>query len=261
MYLGDYAEDYATLTFTFSTRKDTGLPTVLSGSPVISVYKGSSTTPKTSAEAYITLTIDFNSKVGLNHLLIDLSGDAFFATGNDYHVVITTGTVNSISVVGETVATFSIENRFMRGTDGANTDKTGYALSAAGTLAIWHEAVANIVTASTIGKLLKDEITSARMATLTDWINGGRLDLLLDTIQADLDTLTDARGEPAQGAPPVSTTTNEKIDFLFKAWRNRSNQTATLYQLFNDDATTVDHKATVSDNGTTAEKGEVVSGP
>ena len=119
MYIGDYTDDYATMNFTFTTRKDTGLPTVLSGSPVISVYKGSNVTPKTSAQAYITLDIDYNSKVGLNHVLIDLSGDAFFVAGEDYHVVITTGTVNSISVIGEVVATFSIENRFMRGTDNA----------------------------------------------------------------------------------------------------------------------------------------------
>ena len=52
-----------------------------------------------------------------------------------------------------------------------------------------------------------------------------------------------------------------KLGFLYKAWRNRSNQTATTWQLFNDDATTVDHKATVSDDGTTGEKGEVVTGP
>ncbi len=59
-YLGDYAEDYTTLAFSFTTRASTGIPTVLAGSPVISIYKGSSTTPKTSAESYITLTIDFD---------------------------------------------------------------------------------------------------------------------------------------------------------------------------------------------------------
>ena len=80
-------------------------------------------------------------------------------------------------------------------------------------------------------------------------------------LQADLDALTDARSEPAQGAPGVSETTNTKVDWLYKAWRNRSNQTSTTYQLFNDDATTVDHKATVSDDTTTAEKGEVQTGP
>ena len=62
---------------------------------MISVYKGSATgTEKTSAEAYITLDVDFDGVTGLNHVLIDLSGDAFFAVGDDYNVVITAGTVN-----------------------------------------------------------------------------------------------------------------------------------------------------------------------
>jgi len=138
MYLGDYAEDYATLNHKFTTRALTGIPTVLAGSPVISVYKGSATaTEKTSAEAYITLTVDFDSVVGCNHILIDLSGDAFFATGEDYQIVLTTGTVDGVSVVGETIATFSIENRFMRGTDSANTtvpDAAGVVATALGLL-------------------------------------------------------------------------------------------------------------------------------
>lgn len=83
----------------------------------------------------------------------------------------------------------------------------------------------------------------------------------VDTAQTDLDTLTDARGEPGQGAPGVSETPLTKLDYLYKAWRNRSTQSATTYSLYADDATTVDHKATVSDNGTTADKGEVATGP
>lgn len=80
----------------------------------------------------------------------------------------------------------AIPTTAMRGTDGALTDKAGFSLSTAGILAIWHQALTAIVTAGSIGKLLKDEITSARMATLTDWINGGRLDLILDIIAADV---------------------------------------------------------------------------
>lgn len=72
---------------------------------------------------------------------------------------------------------------------------------------------------------------------------------------------TDTYAEPAQGAPGATISLAAKIGHLYKAWRNRSNQTSTTYQLFNDDATTVDHKATVSDDGTTAEKGEVATGP
>lgn len=76
----------------------------------------------------------------------------------------------------------AIPTTAMRGTDGALTDKAGFSLSTAGILAVWHQALSAVVTAGSVGKLLKDEITAARMAVLTDWINGGRLDLLLDAI-------------------------------------------------------------------------------
>lgn len=112
-YIGDYAEDYATLNHKFTTRTIAGVPATLANSPVVAVYKGSATgTEKTSAESYITLSVDFDSITGLNNILIDLSGDAFFETGQDYSVAITTGEVNSVSVIGETVFEFSIENRF-----------------------------------------------------------------------------------------------------------------------------------------------------
>jgi len=108
----------------------------------------------------------------------------------------------------------AIPTTAMRGTDGALTDKAGFSLSTAGILAVWHQALTAVVTAGSVGKLLKDEITAVRMATLTDWINGGRLDLLLDAIpttamrgtdsaataaslataQLDLDTITGADG-------------------------------------------------------------------
>jgi len=67
--------------------------------------------------------------------------------------------------------------------------------------------------------------------------------------------------EPGQELPVSTTTIQNKIGYLYKAWRNRSTQTATAYNLFNDDTTTVDQKATVSDNGTTADKNEVETGP
>lgn len=77
-----------------------------------------------------------------------------------------------------------------------------------------------------------------------------------------VDTLaTDTYAEPAQGAPGATVSLKDKIGYLYKAWRNKSDQNATTYQLYNDDASTVDHKATVSDDGTTATKGEVATGP
>ena len=91
-----------------------------------------------------------------------------------------------------------------------------------------------------------------------DWVNGGRLDLILDSVLALLD---DARSEPGQGAPPVNPDAMTKLDYLYKAWRNKKTQTATTFSLFDDAGTTVDHKATVSDDGTTATIGEVATGP
>jgi len=112
MDLGDRVED-ATIDFKFSTRNVSAAPATLAGTPVLSVYKSNGTTESTAG---VTLTVDFDSRTGLNHVRL-VTTDAFYAAGEDYEVVITTGTVNSVSVVGTTIATFSIENRFMRGTD------------------------------------------------------------------------------------------------------------------------------------------------
>lgn len=130
-YLGDYAEDYATLNFKFSTHKADGTPIALAGTPEISVYKANGTTQSTAG---ITLSTDFDGVTGLNNVLIDLSADAFYAVANDYQVVITTGTVDSVSVVGTVLAHFSIENRF---NETVVSDKTGFSLSDAGIDAIF----------------------------------------------------------------------------------------------------------------------------
>jgi hypothetical protein len=107
MHLGDYkAGD--TIDFKFTTR-DAGVPFTLAGSPAVSVYKSNSTTESTAG---VTLTVDFDSRTGLNHVHITTGSDtAFYAGGTDFEVVITTGTVNSNSVVGEVVAHFSLSNR------------------------------------------------------------------------------------------------------------------------------------------------------
>jgi hypothetical protein len=76
-----------------------------------------------------------------------------------------------------------------------------------------------------------------------------------------LDVLaTDTYAEPGVGAPASTTTLAAKINYLYKAWRNKVTQTATTYTLYGDDASTAHQAATVSDDGTTFTKGEVGSG-
>lgn len=97
-----------TLDFDFTTVGTTGAPTTLAGSPVLSAYVGNSTTEITAG---ITLTVDFDSRTGLNHVRVVASGGNGFAAATNVRIVITTGTVGGTSVVGYVVGSFSIENR------------------------------------------------------------------------------------------------------------------------------------------------------
>lgn len=80
-------------------------------------------------------------------------------------------------------------------------------------------------------------------------------------VAAILALLNDARTEPGQGAPAVNANAVTKIDYLYKAFRNKVTQTATTLSIYADDATTVDHKATVSDDSVTYTRGELATGP
>ena len=94
--------------------------------------------------------------------------------------------------------------------------------------------------------------------------DGDTLETLSDeiaTAQTDLDTLTDARGEPAQGTPPASNTTNGKVDVIYKQLINPQDSDGTTEQLYNNAGAVVDQKRTVSSAGGTVTKAKVVSGP
>lgn len=107
-YLGDFVTG-VTIDTKFCTVQSTGAPATLSGTPAISIYKDNSTTQSTSG---VTLSADFDAVTGLNNLRIDTSADGtFYSAGSNFQAVITTGTVNSVSVVGYVVAEFSLQNR------------------------------------------------------------------------------------------------------------------------------------------------------
>lgn len=71
----------------------------------------------------------------------------------------------------------------------------------------------------------------------------------------------DSYGEPGQGAPAVSLSLVGKVNYLYKAFRNKITQTSTTLSIFADDQSTVDHKSTTSDDGTTYTRGEISTGP
>lgn len=184
-YLGDYAKPTGagTLEFKFSTfRPSTGAAWSLSSGAVVTVYKGG--TGNTTGQS-TTLTRDWNSITGLNHVSVDLS-QAFFEDGQVYEAVITTGTVDSVSVIGACVGRFTLRAQASlypttlgrtldvsaageAGIDLANVGSPSATLSLSGTTikAVTDNVgvgsiAANAITASSIAT---DAITSAKIAT------------------------------------------------------------------------------------------------
>jgi len=106
MYLGDFAAG-STIDFRFTSRSS-GAPTALSSGDLI-VWKSNSTSGSTAG---LTLTSTFGAVVGLNHCRILTTGStSFYADGAEFDVTLSTGSVGGVSVLGETLAHFSITHR------------------------------------------------------------------------------------------------------------------------------------------------------
>jgi hypothetical protein len=180
-----------------NTRDTDGAPATITGSPTVRVYRDDGTTEDDSG---ITFNVDFDGKTGLHLVEIDTSADGtFYAAGADYQVVLTAGAVDSVSVVGVCVGSFSIENR---NTKANMVQIAGQSVAAGGTVTFPTDpadqsliiAATNTILADT-NAILADtdsldttKITTARAAVLSDLIDGGRLDLLVDAILARLPT-------------------------------------------------------------------------
>ena len=107
-YLGDFAPNQQ-VDFLFTSRDSTGTPSTLSG-PVLSIYRDGNTTEFTTG---LSLSTDFDARVGLNRCLIDTSAlSTAYLEGHDFNVVFTAGQVSPTTVVGEVVGQFSLNNRW-----------------------------------------------------------------------------------------------------------------------------------------------------
>jgi hypothetical protein len=87
----------------------------------IRVYKGVSATQR-SSEAGFAIAAAFDSMVGVQMFSIDLSDNTdagFFAAGNDYSVILYPDETVDTQNISKVIATFSIQNRYMRGTASA----------------------------------------------------------------------------------------------------------------------------------------------
>jgi hypothetical protein len=234
--LGDFATG-KTIFFPFHTFAAAGGSVTLTGLAVtdIEVYKNASMTQRSSDAGYALVDtdgIDLDGITGIHGFTIDTSDNTdagFFAAGNDYTVVVSAVTVDS-QTVNFIAGRFSIDNR---------STAVMATASAVSTLQ---------TTANTIAGYIDTEVAAILAAVDTE-------------VAAILALLNSARAEPGQGAPAVNANMATKVDYLYKAWRNRVTQTATAYSLYADDGTTVDQKATTADDGTTYSRTEIVTGP
>lgn len=342
-----------TIDIKFSVQDATTALATLGGTPVISAYPDNGAVELTAG---ITLTVDFDARTGLCNVRVVATGANGYATATNYTLVVTTGTISTLTAIGLTVGSFSIEKRLLapsainaaafaagaidaaaiaNGAIDAATfaagaidnaafnvtetltanpaaggivaasfgagaidaaaiaaDAIGASELAAGAVdeivnAVWDETTAEARVAATYGQLFKDNvnatISSRSSHTAADvWASVTRLltagtnivlakgvgvtgftDLSAAQVNTEVvDALNvDTYAEPAQGTPAATTTLVNKIAFLYKYLRNRVTVTATTISVFNDDALTVDHKSTHSDDATTYDRGEFITGP
>ena len=213
-YLGDFAED-STVHIPFNTFSSDDPQASVTATNLIAsdiyVHKDGSTTDIVTDGA--TVAIDFDTITG-NHLVtIDTSASADYSTGSDYlvrieGVTVDGGTINAI------IGSFSIENRF--------NDVNVVTVSGTAQTANDNGADINTLLTRIVGTLAAgthNPASAAQIAVLSDWINGGRLDLILDiiaadtttdipaliaTAQTDLDTITGADGVTLASTQPNS---------------------------------------------------------
>lgn len=226
----------------FNTHKVDNTPHALAGTPALMVYKDDGLTEDDSG---ITLSVDHDTRVGMNSWKVDTSSDGtFYATGHTYFVVITTGTVNSLSAVGCVVGAFTI---------GKGVDVVRWLATAVGTPDTNGYPVVTVKDGTGAGEIntTSGEV-NARLSTQ------GKADVNAEVIDV---IATDTHAEIGQEAMAATQSYGYMVRALYKALRNKWTITATLASLFGDDAATVDQKFSRSDDNTTYTKGEIASGP
>lgn len=159
MSIPDYAPSTVVRDKFNTFRPSTGAPFTLAGTPVLSVYKDNSATQSVTG---VTLTVDFDSLAGLHDYAVDTSADGtFYSAGSSFAVVITTGTVDSVSVVGTVVGRFTLNKQSaLRPATAGRT----FAVTASGGIAVDD----GTLTAAKFGSLTAPTAVPAAAPTLFD---------------------------------------------------------------------------------------------
>jgi hypothetical protein len=247
-YLGDFGAG-DTIDFKFTTfRPSTGAAFTLGGTPVISVYKDNSTTESTAG---VTLTADFDARTGLNHVRITTSTDgAFYADGSAFECVITTGTVDSVSVVGSCVGRFTLRDQAClyptvharkldvsaggeAGLDWANVGSPTTTLGLSGTTIATSQQVASV--SGSVGSVASGGITSTSIATDAITSTG-----LAASATAEIADAILARNLDSSGNEASTTSSGRTVRNALRILRNKTDaSTGATVDVYNESDTTV----------------------
>ena len=209
-YAGDIALE-STIDLKFTSRRfSTGVPFTLAGTPAVAAYVGNSTTEITAG---ITLTVDFDTRTGLNNVRVVATAANGYTAGTNVYLVITAGTVDSVSVVGEVVGSFSIENRAaLRPTVAGRTlDVSATGEGGLDWANIGSPTTAQSLTGTTIATTQKVDVETIKTNAV---VNGGTVTFPTNSTLASTTNITAATGIVLSGVthtgaviPTVSTLT------------------------------------------------------
>lgn len=210
--LGDFAVSTVVYGKFTTFRPSTGAAYTLGGTPALSVYKDNSTTQSTTG---VTLTADFDSVTGLNHFAIDTSADGtFYSAGSFFDIVITTGTVDSISVVGSVVGSFTLR-KTSTGLTTADFTATQKASITTAAMALARTATAQAGASSTItldaSASAVDDFYNGDFIYLRSGTGAGQIRQVIDYVGSTKVATIYVAGPPVQGAAWVTNPDNTSV--------------------------------------------------
>lgn len=191
-------------------------------------------------DALVVQKLDHLVAVADNDDAVDNSIVAKLAssTGDWSTFVATTDSLQAVRDQGDTA--------WITATSVTVSDKTGFSL-AADQSAVTIGAITGHTAQTGDSYAIVSSGTYGNSALNTD------LDALLTRLPAALTA-------PTQGAPSATPSPMEALAWLYTQWRNKTTTTATLLSLYDDAGSTVLTKSTLSDDATTFQKAEFISG-
>lgn len=119
-------------------------------------------------------------------------------------------------------------------------------------------AAVKVDTAATLVDTIEIGVAGAGLTDLGGMSTGMKGEVNAEMVDVEsVDLVT----QPGQEAPAANQTRDKMLAFLYKGQRNKKTQSASLFELYNDDTTTVDQKATLNEAASVVTAGELSTGP